>query len=193
MPTENKERQCLVTRTLMPVSGMVRFVIGPEGRIVPDVAGKLPGRGLWVTASATALAEAMKRQLFAKAAKQTVKVDTGLVEQTRSLLRRRALELLSLCRRSGLVSTGFEKVRAGLEKEDVAALLHASDASEDGKRKLDKLLPGLPVIGWFSREELAPVVGSDNPVHILLRKGGTSETFLAETRRLAGFENETSL
>lgn len=126
------ERSCIVTREVKAKDELIRFVVGPNQQIVPDVAGKLPGRGIYVSASKLLVAEAIAKRLFSKAAKAQVQVPDGLLETLEQQLARRVGEALSLARKAGQVTTGFEKVEAELKKGTVEALIHAEDAGADG-------------------------------------------------------------
>ncbi|HEU5483106.1 MAG TPA: RNA-binding protein, partial [Sphingomicrobium sp.] len=139
-------RRCIVTRDVLPKDLLIRFVIGPSGEIVPDVQGRLPGRGLWVKAERAALASAVARNLFAKAARAAVKIPSDLVDRTASLLRQRCLDQLGLARRAGQVVCGFEKVSDALRTARVAVLVAANDAAPDGRSKLKAMAGGLPTL-----------------------------------------------
>jgi len=187
------ERSCIVTREAQPKESLIRFVISPEGEVIPDFAGKLPGRGLYVTASRTLLGEAIERKLFSKAAKRPVSVHNDFEQRVEKLLRERVLQLLSLCRKAGEAIAGFEKIEVALTNMQVAALLHADDAGDDGVHKLKRFAEGLPIIRLFSREALSQVMGRDNAVHVAVLTGNTSEFFVAEARRFTLFLDKTPL
>jgi len=171
---------------------MVRFVVGPEARIVPDVAGKLPGRGIWVSASRSALERAISKRLFARAAKAPVLVDPDLARQVETLLAQRCLEYLGLARRAGLAVAGFEKVRERLQRGGVAVLLAAADGAADGRLRLRRLAPDIPLVELLTGEELSLALGRENVVHAALAPGGLAKRFLAETARLTGFRSAVS-
>jgi predicted RNA-binding protein YlxR (DUF448 family) len=191
--TAERSRLCAATRTVQPVSELIRFVVGPDGDVVADVKSKLPGRGIWVTASRGALATAIKRQAFARGFKRDVRVLPDLVERTDRLLERAVFDALAVAGKAGLVATGFAKTEAALERDDVAALLHASTAAADGVRKLDaawrRSRPDAPpvVIGFLNAAELDLALNRPNVVHAALLAGPVSETFLARCRRLERF------
>src|ERR1700691_6275669 len=126
------ERLCVVTRTVRPVSDLIRFVVGPAGEAVADIKRKLPGRGVWVTATQDALADAVKRKVFARGFKRDVRTPADLVERTDGLLERAALEALAMAGKAGLVAAGFAKAEAALQHDEVAALMHAAEGSPDG-------------------------------------------------------------
>lgn len=188
------ERLCIVTRTVRPTAEMIRYVLGPDG-VVPDLKGRLPGRGVWVTATRTALAEAVARNLFARGFKREVRVGPELVETTERLLVRAALDALSVARKAALVVTGFAQTEAALERLPVVALLRARDAAADGAAKLAAGLRRRPdaariaIIDEFSTGQLDLALGRSNVVHAALLAGPESEAFLTRYVRLTGFRN----
>jgi predicted RNA-binding protein YlxR (DUF448 family) len=186
------ERLCVATRTVRPVSDLIRFVVGPEGDAVPDVKHRLPGRGVWVTATQEALDEAIRRKAFARGFKREVRLPSDLVARTERQLERAALDALAIAGKAGLVVAGFAKAEAALERGNATALLHAAEASPEGIRKLDSALrrgPGgpLPVIGFLTSAQLDLALNRPNVVHAALLAGPVSETFLARCRRLERF------
>ena len=185
-------RRCIVTRDVLPKDLLIRFVIGPSGEIVPDVQGRLPGRGLWVKAERAALASAVARNLFAKAARAAVKIPPDLVDRTASLLRQRCLDQLGLARRAGQVVCGFEKVSDALRTARVAVLVAAKDAAADGRSKLKAMAGGLPTLSSFTVAELSGALGRENVVHAALAPGRLAERLLMDAARLAGFEADTA-
>ncbi len=189
------ERSCALTRKVMPVADMVRFVVGPDGAVVPDVKRKLPGRGLWITGTGAAVTEAVKRNVFARGFKRQVRAAPELAAETERLLERAALDALAIAGKGGRVVTGASKVAAALEETDVLALIHASDAADDGRRKLDAALrrttQGPPrdtvIVETFSGGQLDLALNRPNVVHAALLAGPGSETFTARVRRLERF------
>jgi predicted RNA-binding protein YlxR (DUF448 family) len=186
------ERLCVATRTVRPVSDLIRFVVGPEGDAVPDVKHRLPGRGVWVTATQEALDEAIRRKAFARGFKREVRLPSDLVARTERQLERAALDALAIAGKAGLVVAGFAKAEAALERGNATALLHAAEASPEGIRKLDSALrrgPGgpLPVIGFLTSAQLDLALNRPNVIHAALLAGPVSETFLARCRRLERF------
>ena len=186
------ERFCAVSRTVKPVDEMIRFVIGPDG-VTPDLKRKLPGRGIWVTATRDALAEAVARNVFARGFRRDVKVATGLVEQTERLLVRAALDALAIAGKAGLVAAGFAKAEAALMRDKVVGLIHATDAAVDGVRKLAAVLRTRPdadsivVARSFDTAQLDLALGRSNVVHAALLAGPSNDTFLARFQRLERF------
>ncbi len=188
-----RERLCAATRTVRPVSDLIRFVIGPDGEAVADVKSKLPGRGIWVTATRDALGEAIKRKAFARGFKQEVRLASDLVTRTERLLESAVIDALAVAGKAGLVAAGFAKSEAALGREDVVALLHAAEASAEGVRKLNaasrRRRSGQPlvVIGFLTSEQLDLALKRPNVIHAALLAGPASETFLARCRRLERF------
>lgn len=196
MPAQNQarsrdkelpQRRCIVTGDVKDTAEMVRFVVGPDGRVVPDVAGNLPGRGMWLIASREVVETAVAKGRFARAAKGHALCDVDLAEQVGKLLSRRCLDLVGLARRAGQAVAGFEKVKACLRQGDAAILLAASDGGGDGRAKLRGLAGSIPEVAVFSRDELSSALGRENVVHAALRPGGLAKKIALETARLAGF------
>jgi len=188
-----RERLCVATRTVRPVSELIRFVIGPDGAPVADLKRKLPGRGIWVTATNGALGEAIKRKAFSRGFKREIRLPPDLVARTEQMLARAVVDGLAIAGKAGLVAAGFAKTAAALEQEEVAALLHAAEAAPDGVRKLDALLrrrfsAGAPaVIGFLTSTQLDLALNRPNVIHAALLAGPASETALARCRRLERF------
>ncbi|AXK82188.1 RNA-binding protein [Pseudolabrys taiwanensis] len=197
------QRTCALTRKEQPVSEMIRFVVGPGDTVVADVKRKLPGRGLWITATRKSLTEAVKRNVFARGFKRNVKVATDLPAQTEAMLERAALDALAVAGKAGLAIAGFAKVEAALARNEAVALLHASDGAADGKRKLDGALRRIreetdgiareiALVGEFSGVQLDLALNRPNVVHAALLAGPGSETFLARVSRLVRYRTGQS-
>lgn len=187
-----RERRCIATRETKPESRLIRFVVGPEGEIVADLAAKLPGRGLWVTAERDIVERAAEKNLFSKAAKQSVRVPSGLPQAIEALLVKRMQEHLGLARRSGVLLLGFDGVTrglAGLRKPSV--LIEARDGAIDGRRKVRAAAHaqglGPPVIDVLSAEELSMALGRENVVHAALFPGPLANRLALDAERLEGF------
>jgi uncharacterized protein len=186
------ERLCVATRTVRPVADLIRFVVGPDGDAMPDIKRKLPGRGVWVTATQDALGEAIRRQAFTRGFRRQVRLSTDLIVRTEQQLERAALEALAVAGKAGLVAAGFAKAQPALMGGDAIALLHAAEASPEGSRKLDaasRRASGrpLPVIGFLAAAQLDLALSRPNVIHAALLAGPISETFLARCRRLERF------
>ncbi len=184
--TEGPERRCIATGEVGDPARMIRFVVGPDGAAIADVGGKLPGRGMWVTASKDALQTAIKKKAFSRSAKTQVSVPDDLLDQTEQLLARRLVNLISLARKAGQAVTGFEKVKGLLETDRARLLIQASDGSERGKSKLHSP-PGKDVfIGCLTAQELGLAFGRESVIHGALTAGGLSKQVKAEGIRLKG-------
>lgn len=167
----------------------MRFVVGPEGAIVPDIRERLPGRGLWVSAERDAIARAVKGGLFAKAARKPVRVPEDLSALVERQIARHALDLLGFARKAGLVAPGATKAEAALKAGRAALLIEARDASpreaKPFRARAESL--GIPVVTCFTAAELGLALGRENVVHAALRAGPLAQRFLDETVRLGGF------
>ncbi len=189
----NRERLCAATRTVRPVSELIRFVIGPEGEVVADIKSRLPGRGLWVTATRDALNEAIRRRAFSRGFRREVRVGPDLVAHTEALLERAVTDALAMAGKGGLVATGFTKTEQALAHSKVVALVHAAGAAPDGTRKLDaawrRERGGQPsnAIEFLTSAQLDLALGRPNVIHAALLAGPVSETFLERCRRLERF------
>jgi uncharacterized protein len=194
------ERFCAATGAVRPVADMIRFVAAPDGRVVADLKRRLPGRGIWITATAGALGTAIARKAFGRGLRQDVRPGAELIEATERLLESEVLAALAIVHKAGKVAIGFAKVEAALDRErtPVAALLHACDAAPDGSRKLDALLRRkagteaveVPVIVNFSSMQLSLALGRPNVIHAAPLTGRESETLLARIGRLDHFRAE---
>lgn len=177
------DRRCIVTGDVSPKAGLIRFVVGPDGTVVPDVLEKLPGRGMWVTASRDALDKAGRGQ-FSKSAKAPVQVPDGLADEVERQLARRVVDLIALARKAGLAVCGFEKVKGWLAGgANVRALLQASDGSERGKTKL-WTPEGARYYGCLTAQELGLAFGRQTVIHGALASGGLSDRVVEEAAKL---------
>lgn len=180
------DRRCLVTRAVKPKGSLIRFVVDPDGVVTPDLEGRLPGRGMWVSARGQALQKAVDKKMFGRAARRTVTVPDGLVDRIEAMLARRCVELLALARRAGLAVGGFEKVRARLRAGNGGLLLAASDGAEDGRGKLRALAPDLPIVAALDAAQIGAAFGRDHLVHALLSRSALTERLRIEMVRLEG-------
>jgi uncharacterized protein len=195
--SRGRERMCVLTREVRPIADLIRFVVGPDGAAVPDLKSKLPGRGVWVTATQDALAEAVKRKALARGFKREVRLNADLVMQTGQLLERAVLDALAMAGKSGLVANGFGKTEAALTDDDerVIGLIHAAEAAPDGVRKLGAALKRrdsvdqVAVITCLTTAQLDLALGRPNVVHAALLAGPAGDTFLVRLRRLERFRS----
>lgn len=187
---DDPERRCIATGETHPKRGLIRFAVSPDGVVVPDVLGKLPGRGIWVAAERTALETAVKKNLFSRSAKRPVEVSEGLVAEVEAALVRHAIELVSMARKAGQAVAGFEKVKDWLDKGEAAILLQASDGSERGKSKLRPPGGRGSFFGVFSASELGLAFGREHVIHAALAAGGLSDRFRDDAVRLSGVRED---
>jgi predicted RNA-binding protein YlxR (DUF448 family) len=191
------ERTCIVTREAGDPADLIRFVRAPDGTVVPDLAGKLPGRGAWVSLSRERLEQALKRCLLDRALSrgEPATADPGLADRVEDLLADSALRLLTMARKAGGLVTGFDKVSAAIAKGEALVLIEAADASPDGARKLvGPFLAGASrnsVVGEFTNAQLSLAMGRSNVVHAALTNRGLSEKFLNAVRRLRTYRGQT--
>ncbi len=185
------ERKCIATGEVHPVARLVRFVVGPEGEIVPDVLGKLPGRGIWVLAERAALEKAVGKKLFARAAKGPVRLPEGLVGEVERQIARRVVDLIALARKSGQAVAGYEKVKSWLQMEEAEVLIQAVDGSGRGKSKLSTPHFG-SYIGWLTADELGQAFGREMVIHAALASGGLTQRVVEEAQRLKGIRTGTT-
>lgn len=189
--TIDRERRDLVTHQVMDESRLIRFVAAPDGTVAPDLARKLPGRGLWVAADRASVEAAVKKNLFSRAAKAPLKPAADLADLVESLLARRCLDQLGLARREGVLISGFEKSLANVRAGKVAWIVEAADGSADGRGKLlalaKHIAPAPKVCGAFSADDLSLALGLENAIHAVLLEGGRADRWTFEVERLAGF------
>jgi uncharacterized protein len=193
-------RMCAVSRDVRSIDELIRFVVAPSGEVIPDLKRKLPGRGLWVSAVRSAVAEAVRRHHFTRGFKREVRVAATLATDTEALLARSATEALAIAAKAGQVISGFAKVADALERQGqnpVRALVHASDGAADGIRKLDALVrqnrmnDGKPaeilIVNVLTSEQLDLALGRSNVIHAALLAGPASDTFLSRSQLLVRY------
>lgn len=185
------ERKCIVSGDSQPKAGLVRFCVGPDGSIVPDLLNRLPGRGIYVAADRAAITKAAAKGLFSKAARQQVRPPEGLADLVEGLLARRVVDLISMARKAGEAVAGFEKVKDWLVKDRARVLIQASDGSERGK---DKLHPPegdeSRFIGCLTSGELGLAFGRERAIHAALAAGGLTTRVVEEAARLSGLRGQ---
>ncbi len=181
-----RPRRCVASRTSRPREELVRFVVGPDDRLVPDLDARLPGRGLWLSADAESFKRALSRNLFAKAARRRVVVDPEIAERLDRMLAERCLQWLGLARRAGLLEMGFEQVMRTARAGEIEVLVVANDAAEDGRRKLAAAAGEIPCVTLFGRAEIGAAVGRESLVFAGVRPNRLATKLWNDTRRLAG-------
>jgi uncharacterized protein len=189
------ERLCVVTRAVRPIDALIRFVVGPDQAVVPDLKRKLPGRGAWVTASRAVLATAVKRGAFARAFRADVKAAPDLPDTVERLMERAVLDALGVARKARQVVVGHAQVEAAAEQGAAVAVLHGSDAGPEGVRQIFAAIrrgstpdaPNVVVIPAFTSAQLHLALARPNVVHAALLAGRASDTVIARWRSLASF------
>ncbi|WP_213286801.1 RNA-binding protein [Bradyrhizobium sp. sGM-13] len=193
-------RMCAVSREVRPVDELIRFVVAPSGEVIPDLKRKLPGRGLWVSASRRTVAEAVRRHQFNRGFKRDVRVAATLPADTEALLERSCTEALAMAAKAGQVVSGFAKVEGLLEQGRAAVLIHASDGAADGIRKLDAIAGqrgrnigesrDLPIVTALTSAQLDLALGRSNVIHAALLAGPASKTFLSRCQILVRYRTD---
>lgn len=189
---DEPERRCIATRESQPKAGLIRFVVGPGNEIVPDLAERLPGRGIWVSAEAGALRLAAGKGLFARAAKQAVTVPPDLVDRVEAQLARHLVDLIALARKAGQAIAGFEKVKAALVGRQAVLLIQACDGSARGRGELRPPAGENTLVSCLFAHELGLAFGRDNVIHAAVLVGGLSDRIRDEALRLSGLRVDTA-
>jgi very-short-patch-repair endonuclease/predicted RNA-binding protein YlxR (DUF448 family) len=186
-----RTRKCVATGQVLAEDKLIRFVAGPDGSVVPDLARKLPGRGLWVEATRVSVDLAVKKNAFSRAAKTPLKAPVDLADQVEKLLRQRLLQGLGLARRSGELTWGYDRVSSAISAGRAAWMIEASDGAPDGRRKLLRIAahqePAPRVIGAFSEAEIGLALGLENVIHLAFLAGRGTERWTSDVERLSGF------
>lgn len=192
-------RMCAVTRQVRPIGELIRFVVSPSGEVIVDLKRKLPGRGLWISASHTAVTAAVRRNQFGRGFKRDVRVPASLAENTRQLIVRSVIDALAMAAKAGQAVAGFAKVEDALLRHQAVALLHAADGAADGIRKLDATAKkiaaqsgkarDIPVVTTLTSAELDLALGRANVIHAALLAGSASRTFLQRSQTLVRYQD----
>lgn len=198
MPRRNEptSRRCIVTQAARPASELLRFVLDPDGHVVPDLRHRLPGRGVWVTATAASIETAERKRLFGRAFKEAVTVEPGLADRIAAQLRAAALSALSLSRKAGELVLGFAKVEAAIASSPVVAVIEAADAGKDGLEKIERAVtrrgldrPAIRIVRTFTTEEMGLALGRAHVIHAALLAGRASTNVLDQIDALARFQD----
>ena len=186
---------CAVTRRVLPERDLIRFVAAPDGSVVADLKANLPGRGVWVGLDRGAVAEAVKRNAFSRGLKRQVAAPADLPEKVAVRLKEAAIGRLGLARKAGAALAGFAKVKAAAEGRELAALVIASEAAEDGRRKLEQALrrrgmaAGSPqMFHCFGSAELDLAMGRPNVIHAAVLQGAAGRSFVEAALRFQRYE-----
>ena len=190
------ERRCLASGETRDPVNMVRFVLDPEGVVTPDIQGKLPGRGVWVSSDRKSLEKVIAQKSFARGFKGKAKVKGDLVSLTEQLLVRRVLGLITMARKASLIAMGNDQVQAMAREASIAFRIEASDGSEDGRSKIRTLakainreleLPDPIVIGCFTADEIGRALGRESIVHAAIKPSKLAKSLKVDVARLSGF------
>jgi len=183
------DRKCIATGEAVPRDNLIRFVAGPDGEIVPDLAEKLPGRGVWVSSTRAALSKAVEKRLFSRGLKTKIEAPADLPETVAGLLTRRLTDSVAMARKAGAAVCGFERVRDTLATGRVSLIFAASDGAEGGKSKIKGLSDGAKTCSALSSAELGLAFGRETVIHAALLEGGVTKRVLREAGRLEGFRS----
>ena len=191
------ERRCVATGRSGPKQELIRCIVAPNGQLVPDLAGKLPGRGIWLACNRNAVFTATKRKLFTWSAKRSVSVPEDLAQIIEDGLVERAISTLGLARRAGFLVAGMAKVEAALRTAGVMLRIEARDGAANGQRKLNALAPNIKLLSSLSMAELGRVFGRDRVVHVVYlgsneqtNKSSLLERVQLDYARLAEFRGD---
>ncbi|WP_404400383.1 RNA-binding protein [Pelagibacterium halotolerans] len=188
-------RTCALSRVEKPASELIRFALSPDGVLAPDIDGKAPGRGVWISLSRAAVEEAVKKKVFARSLKTQVQVPSDLALLTRTRLEQRLMGALGLARKAGQLITGAAKVQSLLTKGEAAALITARDAAPDGRRKMLQAARRAPHGGIdlvhiesLTSTQLGLALGLEHVIHAALASGAASHSVIERAKRLAQFD-----
>ena len=191
MKSNSENRKCIVTGRILEKHNLLRFTILSDGTLVPDFKKKLPGTGVYVSASLNILSTAVAKNLFSKALKQKVKIPIGFIENVTSLLKQNGLNLISLARKAGILRTGFDKVSEQIKKNRAAFIIEAINAGTDGHNKIISLAKELEIFNIYTIEELDKALDKNNTVHIAFEKSEMSIKTIGEFRKISNYLHST--
>jgi uncharacterized protein len=191
-------RLCAVSRTHKPIDDLIRFVLGPEDTIAPDLARRLPGRGVWVDATRSAVVAATRQNVFARSLKKAVSLPEDLPGLVEKLMVKRLREAISIANKAGLVVAGFAKIYDLIDSGRATLLIHAADAAAGGAAKLDRKFKALigpeaasaATVNELAGAELDLAIGRSNVVHAAACQGGASQRILQEAKRLRRYRSD---
>ncbi|MFA7306454.1 MAG: RNA-binding protein [Hyphomicrobium sp.] len=194
------ERMCAVSRQSLDLNLLIRFVLSPDGAVVPDLERRLPGRGVWIGCDRRLVEKAVKANTFTKSLKTRAEVSSDLAERVDGLMVKRLMGTLSLANKAGIALSGFEKVSTALDKGPVAVVLHGAEASPDGRSKIDRKFKAIQgsrgltasIVDVLSIDQMSLAIGRGSVVHAALTPGGLSERFLEEAERLTRYRSSAT-
>lgn len=189
------ERTCIVTRKVLDPDDLIRFVAAPDGAVVADLKRCLPGRGVWVTGKRDVVEQAVAKSLFSRGLKTSAKATADLPDRIDGLLQEAALGALGFARKAGQCVTGANQAESAVRSGKAIGLLHATDAAEDGIRKLRQAIVATRHMGGnavhvsreFSSVQLSVALGGTHVIHAALTDGGAAKNCLHHIARLANY------
>lgn len=192
-----RTRMCALTRQVMPVEELIRFVVGPDGAVVPDLKRRLPGRGLWLSATRAAVATALRKGVFARGFRRQVTPAPTLADDVEALLARAVQDALAMAAKAGQAVAGFTKVERAIVERRAVALIHAADGAADGRRKLEaaarqtyveEIRGGLPTIEVLTSAQLDLALSRSNVIHAALTAGSATGSVLSRCQSLVRYQ-----
>ena len=187
---------CAVSREVRPIDELIRFVVAPTGEVMADLKRKLPGRGLWVSASRRVVAEAVRRHQFSRGFKRDVNVAATLPDDTEALLVRSAPMRWRWPAKAGRVVSGFAKVEDALtgpgRRPDPRLRRCCRRNPQIGRYRPAKerdsgQLRGFPIVTVLTSAQLDLALGRSNVIHAALLAGPASKTFLSRCQLLVRY------
>ncbi|MCA1438679.1 RNA-binding protein [Ensifer sp. IC4062] len=178
-------RTCIVSRESGSPDELIRFVAGPDGRVVPDLKRQLPGRGCWIKAERPLVEKAVAKKLFARALKADVTADAALAEDVDRLLAEQLAGMMNMARKGGQFVSGAMKTEQAVRGLAALAVFHASDAAADGVRKIDQARKAMSFVADdekeiaafrpFTAAEMDRLLGSNAFIHAAALAGQAGE------------------
>ena len=190
------ERMCIVTREKLAADQLIRFVLAPDGALIPDLKQKLPGRGCWVTAQSSYIDQAQKNGLFARSLKEKIEITGSLSQLVDELMSKSTLGMINMARKAGQFITGSSKVDHAVRNGEALASFHATDAANDGVRKINQArtffskmveVEIIPSFQLFSSDEMSQAFGDGNYIHGAALAGKAGENVLKRATALATY------
>ena len=192
MTKDSENRKCIVSGQVLDKEHLLRFTVLDDGQLIPDFKKKLPGVGVYVSASRDILSTAVNKNLFSKSLKRTVRISPDFVAMVEQLLKKHGLEQISLTRKAGILRTGYEKVSELIKKGQAAFILEASDAGKDGRERIASLAHNLEIFNIYTVEELDQALDKTNTVHLAFANSEMSRNLKSEFRKINNFLTSTT-
>lgn len=186
MTRETIERKCILDGLVKPINELLRFV-DIDNVLLPDFNKKLPGKGMYITNNRFSLVKAVEKKLFQKVSHHNLKIDADFVEMVEQLLKQKALDSINMARKSGILITGYEKVREAIKKNNIEFLIEATDGAADGKEKMVLLAKTIEIFNLFSIDELDKTLNKVNTVHLAILKNKVSESVYLHLKKYQNF------